>query len=83
MTASKRFIPEAVWLPTYADVALFVHGTVSNSFSATLLTFASLVATRAILEVRYRLNFGAARLEARTAWTSFGMQMFVWLLIWS
>ena len=75
-------MPEAVWFPTYVGVGLFMLGTVSDSVSAALLAFASMVASRAILEILYRLMFGAARLEARTAWTAFGMQIVVWLLIW-
>ena len=79
----RRYVSEAVWLPTYIGVAMVVLGTVSSSWVATLLVVAALIGCRLLLELLYRMVFGTARLEFRTGLIAFGSQIVVWALIWA
>ena len=77
-----RYIAEAVWLPTYIGLCILVVGTVANAAVATALVLVSLIASRLVLELVYRMVFGDARLQLRTQLAAFGFQAFVWSLVW-
>jgi hypothetical protein len=79
----RRYVSEVVWIPTYIAIAAFVLGWVSNSWGATLALVTALVGCRAVLELLYRLVFGAVRLELRTGLAVFAYQVVVWGLIWA
>lgn len=78
MTTHYKYVHEAVWLPTYAVIVLFVLGTVQNSNAATLAMIIGLVACRVALELLYRLAFGDERLTVRIGLLAFGSQLVVW-----
>jgi hypothetical protein len=78
MTTHYKYIHEAVWLPTYAAIALFVFGTVQNSNAATLVMIVALIVCRRFLELLYRLAFGDERLTVRIGLLAFGSQLVAW-----
>ena len=77
-TTPYKYVHEAIWLPTYAVVALVVLGTVKNSNIATLVIIVSLMACHMLLELVYRLVFGDARLTVRIGLLAFTSQLVVW-----
>jgi len=78
----RRYVSEAVWLPTYIGVAALVLSTVQSSAAATLLVVVGLIGCRLVLELLYRVAFGVTRLDWRTGLVAFGSQVIVWALLW-
>lgn len=74
----KRHVSEAVWLPSYAVIAIYILGYVRNAAVATFAMFVALGLFRVFLEVIYRLVFGDERLTLRIGVVAVVAQLVVW-----
>lgn len=77
-TTPYKYVHEAIWLPTYAVVALVVLGTVQNGNVAFLVMIVSLTVCHMLLELVYRFVFGDERLTVRIGLLAFTSQLVVW-----
>lgn len=80
---ASRLMGEWIWYPTYIAVGVLMLRVPDwlGAFQV-FLVFASLVATRAILEVAYRAAFGPSRLDRRVGVTAFIAQVVLWLSLY-
>jgi len=78
-----RYVAEAVWLPTYVGLTMLILGGIANTTLASAVLLASLLASRMLLELVYRVTFGDARLQLRIQLAAFAFQVIVWGLLWA
>jgi hypothetical protein len=79
----RKYVSEVVWLPTYIGVGALVLGSVNNSYSIDAAIILSLIASRMLLELVYRIAFGDARLHWRVGAVAFASQLILWGALWA
>ncbi len=79
ISPNNKYVTEVVWLPTYVGVVLLLVGALGVG---AIEIFLGLVASRAILDLTYRIVFGERRHELRTKLIAFASQLVVWGLVW-
>ena len=73
---NHKYMSEAIWLPTYAVIVL-ASLSIEDANISMLVMLTALIATRAALEITYRVVFGVKRLSLRLGIAAFFSQLVI------
>ena len=78
---SNKYVSEIVWLPTYLVIIITLAASINSSIVVTITVIPTIIITRMLLEIIYRITFEDRRLYFKNQLMAFVSQIIIWGVI--